>query len=90
METDKAYPIGDRNWATQIMSQDIPPLAVRKVDDTPTVKFGTLEGLRFEETGISRIYVFNSEIKRFAPELSLEVVQSRCREIILLYGQEKT
>jgi hypothetical protein len=71
METDKAYPIGDRNWATQIMSQDIPPLAVRKVYDTPTVKFSTLEGLRFEETDISRICVFNTEIKRFAPEFSL-------------------
>jgi hypothetical protein len=71
MATDKAYHIGDRNWATQIMSQDIPCLAVRKVDDTPTFKFGTLEGLRFEETNISRIHVFNTEIKRFAPGFSL-------------------
>jgi hypothetical protein len=31
METGKAYPIGDRNWAAWDVSHDIPHLAVRKV-----------------------------------------------------------
>jgi hypothetical protein len=46
METGKAYAIGDRNWSgSWEMSQDIPRLAVRKVDGTPpTYESGTLYG----------------------------------------------
>ncbi|MDR1528551.1 MAG: hypothetical protein LBS22_03140 [Puniceicoccales bacterium] len=37
-----AYTIGDRNYRGDDMSQDVPRLAVRKVNDTPsTYEFGT-------------------------------------------------
>jgi hypothetical protein len=46
METGRAYPIGDRNWCGITISQpyDIPRLAIRKVNNTPTYEFGTLWG----------------------------------------------
>lgn len=66
METNRAYPIGDRNWAAQSMLQDIPRLAVRKVDGTPPAyEFGTLRGSTFDKTNISKILFFNTKIERF-------------------------
>jgi hypothetical protein len=45
MEPGKAYSIGDRNWRSWDMSQDVPRLAVRKTNGTlPIFEFGTLEG----------------------------------------------
>ncbi|MDR1173632.1 MAG: hypothetical protein LBK24_02460, partial [Puniceicoccales bacterium] len=58
METGKVYAIGDRNAWGRDMSQDIPHLAVRKVDGTPpTYEFGTLlPGDTFKK---ERIFYFN-------------------------------
>ncbi|MDR0693384.1 MAG: hypothetical protein LBF49_02310 [Puniceicoccales bacterium] len=36
MEIDKAYAIGNRNWAAWDMLQDIPRLAVRKLEGPPS------------------------------------------------------
>ncbi|MDR1528302.1 MAG: hypothetical protein LBS22_01815 [Puniceicoccales bacterium] len=67
MEFGKAYPIGDRNY-TWYMHQDIPRLAVRKVDGTPpTYEFGTLRGSQFEETATTAIWVYSTEIKKLNP-----------------------
>jgi hypothetical protein len=50
MASGEAYPIGDRNWANWNVSQDIPRLAVRKMDGTPqTFEFGTLCGTSFRK-----------------------------------------
>jgi hypothetical protein len=68
METGKAYPIGDRNWAAWDVSHDIPHLAVRKVDDTPTFEFGILRGFAFEKEDITKIEVYGTEIKKFNPQ----------------------
>ncbi|MDR0742707.1 MAG: hypothetical protein LBE98_04570 [Puniceicoccales bacterium] len=57
MEAGKAYPIGDRNWYDD-MSQDIPRLAVRKVNGTPpTYEWGTLWESDFHKEDISEINV---------------------------------
>jgi hypothetical protein len=66
MESGKAYPIGDRNWGgTTDKSQDIPRLAVRKMDGPPpTYEFGTLRGSEFEKDDIFMFQVYGTEIKK--------------------------
>ncbi|MDR0693339.1 MAG: hypothetical protein LBF49_02080 [Puniceicoccales bacterium] len=84
MELGKAYPIGDRNWADLFMSasRDIPHLAVRKVDDTPTFEFGTLwDRSTFQKKDITRIRVFNTKIERFAPLCSFGFFMSFLRRL---------
>ncbi|MDR2603305.1 MAG: hypothetical protein LBC11_01960 [Puniceicoccales bacterium] len=78
MEPGRAYPIGDRNWAAEDMSQDIPRLAVRKVDGTPpTYEFGTLEnGSEFKRDNILWLKVHSTEIKKFAPQGILSFFRS--------------
>ncbi|MDR2432177.1 MAG: hypothetical protein LBD34_00245 [Puniceicoccales bacterium] len=63
METGKAYAIGDRNWAANDILQDIPRLAVRKVNDAPpTYEFGTLHGSRFEKNAISYLEIDSTDV----------------------------
>jgi hypothetical protein len=67
METERAYPIGDRNWSGGDVSYDIPRLAIRKVDNTPTYEFGTLwDGSRFEKTDMEQFEVYTTNIDRHA------------------------
>ncbi|MDR2432736.1 MAG: hypothetical protein LBD34_03215 [Puniceicoccales bacterium] len=67
METEKAYPIGDRNWCNR-MSQDIPRLAFRKKGGEPPIyEWGTLRGHLFDPKAISTIHVFDTSIKVFSP-----------------------
>ncbi|MDR2432907.1 MAG: hypothetical protein LBD34_04110, partial [Puniceicoccales bacterium] len=62
-ETGKAYAIGDRNWAANDISQDIPRLVVRKVNDAPpTYEFGTLYGSQFEKNAISYLEIYSTDV----------------------------
>jgi hypothetical protein len=63
METGGAYPIGDSNWSGENMSGDIPRLAIRKVDDTPTYEFGTLDGSIFENIHMKSFEVYTPDIQ---------------------------
>ncbi|MDR2432503.1 MAG: hypothetical protein LBD34_01995 [Puniceicoccales bacterium] len=59
MQIGRAYLIGDRNWGGQDVSQDVPRLALRKVDDAPTYEFGTLQnGFQFERESISMFEIY--------------------------------
>ncbi|MDR0741971.1 MAG: hypothetical protein LBE98_00710 [Puniceicoccales bacterium] len=68
MEPGKAYPISDRNWPGEDMSQDIPRLAVRKGGGifssfrTLTFQFGTLWGSTFEKDNVSQIWIYTNDI----------------------------
>jgi hypothetical protein len=70
MKPGNAYPIGDRNWKSEDMSQDIPRLAIRKVKGTPpTFEFGTLRGSRFEKTDMRSFEIYRTNIStiNYAP-----------------------
>jgi hypothetical protein len=65
MEIGKAYAIGDRNYWDYDMSQNIPHLAVRKVDaTTPTYELGTLRGSRFKKEDLSTFYIYTTGIEK--------------------------
>jgi hypothetical protein len=71
MKIGEACPIGDRNWSSWNSSHDIPRLAIKKVDDIPTYKFGTLNGSIFERIDIEKFDVYTTDIEYHA------VVQKR-------------
>jgi hypothetical protein len=76
MEIGNAYPIGDRNWGNWDTSQDIPRLAVRKMDGTPpTFEFGTLTGSTFDKEEMLKVSVYATDVEkrdaRFWRQLSL-------------------
>jgi hypothetical protein len=66
METGKVYPIGDRNWGSDITSGDIARLVIRKVGGTPpTYEFETLyDGSQFEKTDIEKFDVYTTHVIR--------------------------
>ncbi|MDR1457758.1 MAG: hypothetical protein LBI47_02845, partial [Puniceicoccales bacterium] len=63
MKTGECYPIGDRNWIDHSMLRDIPHLAVRKVDDTPTFEFGTLYGSIFQKEYTTAFWVYGVDVE---------------------------
>ncbi|MDR0679652.1 MAG: hypothetical protein LBF42_01270 [Puniceicoccales bacterium] len=57
------YPIGDRNWTGEVAEENIPYLAVRKIDTTPpTYEFGTLGGSDFEKVHLKQIWIYKQSI----------------------------
>jgi hypothetical protein len=70
METGQAYTIGDRNAWGRDTSQDIPRLAVRKVNDTPpTYEFETLlPGDTSEKECMGIFNVYATDVKKHDAE----------------------
>jgi hypothetical protein len=65
MEPGKAYPIGDPNFGDNDKTQDIPRLAVRRVDGTPpTYEIGTLRKFEFGGDVMSEIKISRTGIKK--------------------------
>jgi hypothetical protein len=79
MEPGKAYAIGDCNWSCPVpstdesdrvplqfsMLQDIPRLAVRKVDGTPPAyEFGFLYGSTFKKEDVSYFRIYTTDVEK--------------------------
>ncbi|MDR0693582.1 MAG: hypothetical protein LBF49_03390 [Puniceicoccales bacterium] len=71
MHIGRAYPFGDRNWYNREISRDIPRLAIRRTDDTPTYEFGILNGYRFTPTNISTVMICDIDIQRRTDQSAL-------------------
>jgi hypothetical protein len=61
IETEKIYPIGDRNWMGYDKSKDIPRLAIKK--ENGIYKFGTSRGFSFKENEVSKFLIYTTDIE---------------------------